>query len=162
MLVYPKADHTPATYTVLNFAVADIDRAVDELAERDVRFETYDGFGQDEKGVFEAAAVHRLVHRSSRQHFVGASGAISLTVCVRSSGGKRAARRTRHGLCSAPKPSPPVVRLAGTGTGGGGKPSPSSRSERDPDDRGLRAGAVARPRVRSDHQMRSSLAPGGP
>jgi catechol 2,3-dioxygenase-like lactoylglutathione lyase family enzyme len=50
-IVYPKADHAPATYTVLNFPVADIDQAVDELATRGVRFERYDGFGQDEKGI---------------------------------------------------------------------------------------------------------------
>ena len=51
-LVYPKPDHVPATYTILNFPVDDIDRAVDELAARGVRFERYDGFGQDERGVF--------------------------------------------------------------------------------------------------------------
>lgn len=51
-LVYPKEDHTPATYTILNFPVDDIDQAVDELAARGVRFERYDGFEQDEKGIF--------------------------------------------------------------------------------------------------------------
>jgi catechol 2,3-dioxygenase-like lactoylglutathione lyase family enzyme len=51
-LVYPRPDYTPATYTILNFPVPDIDRAVDELTERGVRFERYDGFDQDEKGVF--------------------------------------------------------------------------------------------------------------
>jgi catechol 2,3-dioxygenase-like lactoylglutathione lyase family enzyme len=50
-LIYPKPDHTPATYTVLNFPVEDIDRAVDDLAQRGVRFERYDGFDQDGKGV---------------------------------------------------------------------------------------------------------------
>jgi len=50
-LVYPKPDHTPATYTILNFPVDDIDKAVDELAARGVQFERYDGAGQDEKGV---------------------------------------------------------------------------------------------------------------
>ena len=50
-LVYPKPDHTPADYTILNFPVDDIDRAVDALAERGVRFERYDGMPQDEKGV---------------------------------------------------------------------------------------------------------------
>ena len=50
-IVYPKADHEPATYTILNFPVNDIDRAVDELTARGVRFERYDGFGQDEKGI---------------------------------------------------------------------------------------------------------------
>jgi catechol 2,3-dioxygenase-like lactoylglutathione lyase family enzyme len=53
-LVYPKPDFTPATYTILNFPVEDIDEAVDELAGRGVRFERYDGFGQDEKGISRA------------------------------------------------------------------------------------------------------------
>ena len=51
-LVYVKPDFTPATYTILNFPVDDIDKAVDELVARGVRFERYDGFGQDEKGIF--------------------------------------------------------------------------------------------------------------
>ncbi|MGZ6123790.1 MAG: VOC family protein [Myxococcales bacterium] len=41
ILVYPKPDHVPATYTVLNFPVEDVDRAVDALVERGVRFEIY-------------------------------------------------------------------------------------------------------------------------
>jgi len=51
ILVYPKPDHTPASFTVLNFQVTDIDRAVDDLAARGVRFERYEAFDQDEKGV---------------------------------------------------------------------------------------------------------------
>ena len=54
ILVYPKPGHTPATFTVLNFPVDDIDKAVDGLAERGVRFERYDGLGQDEKGIARA------------------------------------------------------------------------------------------------------------
>lgn len=50
-LVYQKPDFTPATYTILNFSVDDIDKAVDELAARGVTFERYDGFEQDEKGI---------------------------------------------------------------------------------------------------------------
>lgn len=50
-LVYPKPDHTPATYTILNFPVDDIDKAVDELSARGVRFERYEGFQQDAKGI---------------------------------------------------------------------------------------------------------------
>ena len=52
VLVYPKPDHTPASYTILNFPVDDIDKAVDELAERGVRFERYDDSAQDEKGIY--------------------------------------------------------------------------------------------------------------
>jgi catechol 2,3-dioxygenase-like lactoylglutathione lyase family enzyme len=51
VIVYAKPDHQPATFTVLNFPVPDIDEAVDGLAARGVAFERYDGFGQDEKGV---------------------------------------------------------------------------------------------------------------
>ena len=53
-LVYQKPDFTPATYTILNFPVDDIDKAVDELAARGVRFERYDGFEQDERGIARA------------------------------------------------------------------------------------------------------------
>ncbi|WP_127354651.1 VOC family protein [Actinacidiphila soli] len=51
ILVYPKQDHTPADFTILNFPVDDIDKAVDELAARGVSFETYDDFKADEKGI---------------------------------------------------------------------------------------------------------------
>jgi catechol 2,3-dioxygenase-like lactoylglutathione lyase family enzyme len=51
-LVYPKPDHTPATYTILNFPVDDIDKAVGDLAARGVSFERYEDSGQDEKGIF--------------------------------------------------------------------------------------------------------------
>jgi catechol 2,3-dioxygenase-like lactoylglutathione lyase family enzyme len=50
-IVYPKPDHTPATFTILNFPVDDIDKAVDELAARGVTFERYEGANQDEKGI---------------------------------------------------------------------------------------------------------------
>lgn len=53
-LVYPKPDHEPATYTILNFPVDDIEQAVDELTARGVSFERYDGFEQDEKGIARA------------------------------------------------------------------------------------------------------------
>ncbi len=50
-LVYPKPDHKPASYTILNFPVDDIEKAVDALAARGVRFERYAGFDQDAKGI---------------------------------------------------------------------------------------------------------------
>jgi catechol 2,3-dioxygenase-like lactoylglutathione lyase family enzyme len=50
-LVYGKPDFEPATYTILNFRVDDIDEVVDGLAARGVNFERYEGFDQDEKGV---------------------------------------------------------------------------------------------------------------
>jgi catechol 2,3-dioxygenase-like lactoylglutathione lyase family enzyme len=51
LFVYPKENHEPATYTVLNFMVPNIDEAVDELVNRGISFEKYDGFNQDEKGI---------------------------------------------------------------------------------------------------------------
>ncbi|HYB86907.1 MAG TPA: VOC family protein [Streptosporangiaceae bacterium] len=50
-LVYPKPGHVPATYTILNFPVDDIDAAVDELTERGVRFVRYEGLAQDGRGI---------------------------------------------------------------------------------------------------------------
>ncbi len=57
-LVYAKPDFAPATYTVLNFEVDDIESAVDELAVRGVSFERYDGFEQDEKGIAHGPGPH--------------------------------------------------------------------------------------------------------
>ena len=51
ILVYAKPDHTPATYTILNFPVDNVEKAVDELVARGVRVERYEGFEQDEKGI---------------------------------------------------------------------------------------------------------------
>ncbi|HLL38226.1 MAG TPA: VOC family protein, partial [Rubrobacteraceae bacterium] len=58
ILVYPKLDHTPASFTILNFPVDDIDKAIDELAERGVSFERYDGFDMDEKGIFRGGGPY--------------------------------------------------------------------------------------------------------
>ena len=54
VLVYPKPNHAPATFTILNFPVDDVDAAVDELTQRGVRFEIYDeaGLKTDKRGVF--------------------------------------------------------------------------------------------------------------
>jgi len=54
ILMYPKENHTPATFTILNFPVANIEQAVDELASRGVQFESYNegGLVTDEKGIF--------------------------------------------------------------------------------------------------------------
>lgn len=53
ILIYPKPNHTPARFTILNFPVDDIERAVDELTRRGVRFEHYaeDDLKTDEKGI---------------------------------------------------------------------------------------------------------------
>lgn len=53
VLIYPKENHAPASFTILNFPVDDIEKAVDELAKRGVQFERYTGEIQtDEKGIF--------------------------------------------------------------------------------------------------------------
>lgn len=59
VMAYPKDDHVPADFTVLNFAVDDIDAAVDELEAAGVQLERYDGFPQDERGVLRGKAVDR-------------------------------------------------------------------------------------------------------
>ena len=50
-IVYPKPDHRPADFTILNFAVEDIEKAVDELTESGVETIRYESFGQDERGI---------------------------------------------------------------------------------------------------------------
>jgi catechol 2,3-dioxygenase-like lactoylglutathione lyase family enzyme len=57
--VYPKPNHEPATYTVLNFPVDDIDAAVDELVAAGVVFARYEGAYQDDKGVARGKAVNQ-------------------------------------------------------------------------------------------------------
>ena len=54
-LVYRKPDFTPATYTILNFQVDDIDAAVDELSAKGIELLRYDGFGQDDRGIAQEA-----------------------------------------------------------------------------------------------------------
>jgi hypothetical protein len=53
VIIYPKPNHVPATFTVLNFPVKDVDLVVDELKKRGVRFEHYDlpNLKTDEKGI---------------------------------------------------------------------------------------------------------------
>ena len=51
ILVYPKPNHTPATYTILNFPTDDIERDVDALVAKGVTFERYAGSKQDERGI---------------------------------------------------------------------------------------------------------------
>lgn len=51
VIIYPKDDHEPASFTVLNFPVDNIDQAVDGLAKAGVRFERYEGISQDERGI---------------------------------------------------------------------------------------------------------------
>jgi predicted enzyme related to lactoylglutathione lyase len=56
IFIYPKDDHEPATFTVLNFAVDDIDTAVKELKGRGIEFESYDGeIATDDDNIFRGA-----------------------------------------------------------------------------------------------------------
>jgi predicted enzyme related to lactoylglutathione lyase len=56
VFIYPKDDHEPATFTVLNLNVDDIDEAVDELTDRGITFESYEGeIETDEKAIFRGA-----------------------------------------------------------------------------------------------------------
>jgi catechol 2,3-dioxygenase-like lactoylglutathione lyase family enzyme len=55
VMVYPKPDHAPAVYTVLNFPVEDVEQAVDALVEKGVTFERYEGLEQDERGIARGA-----------------------------------------------------------------------------------------------------------
>lgn len=57
-LIYPKPDHTPAGYTILNFPVDDIEAAVDQLVERGVTFERYDEMPHDERGIMRAGGPY--------------------------------------------------------------------------------------------------------
>ena len=54
VLIYPKPDHVPAGFTVLNFPVDDIDAAVDELTARGVTLERYPEMEQDDKGIMRS------------------------------------------------------------------------------------------------------------
>jgi catechol 2,3-dioxygenase-like lactoylglutathione lyase family enzyme len=58
VMIYPKPDHAPAKYTILNFPVNDIIRAVEDLAARGVTMDTFDGFECDAKG------IHRVGNHS--------------------------------------------------------------------------------------------------
>ena len=59
LFIYPKENHEPATFTVLNFPVDDIDKAVDELKSKGVEFEQYDyePIKTDEKGIARSAGA---------------------------------------------------------------------------------------------------------
>lgn len=59
VLIYSKEDHQPATFTILNFPVTDIDAVVDELIAKGVSLERYDGMGQDQKGIMRGKAAGR-------------------------------------------------------------------------------------------------------
>jgi catechol 2,3-dioxygenase-like lactoylglutathione lyase family enzyme len=61
LFIYAKEDHQPATFTVLNFVVDDIDQAVDELSALGVSFERYDDMpgAQYEKGIMRGRSANQ-------------------------------------------------------------------------------------------------------
>jgi catechol 2,3-dioxygenase-like lactoylglutathione lyase family enzyme len=61
VFVYSKKDHQPATFTILNFVVEDIDKAVDQVVSSGVKFEIYDNMPakQDEKGILRGRAANQ-------------------------------------------------------------------------------------------------------
>ena len=58
VFIYPKEDHVPASFTILNFPVDDIDTAVDELTAKGVVFEVYEGMHQDDKAIARGRSVN--------------------------------------------------------------------------------------------------------
>lgn len=70
VLIYPKPNHAPATFTILNFPVDDIEGSVDRLTGSGVRFERYEGDLQtDEKGIFRGGGpIDRLVQGPRREY----------------------------------------------------------------------------------------------
>ncbi len=58
IFIYPKTDHTPATYTILNFRVDDIDKAVADLKAKGVKFERYEGM-TDDRDIARGRAANR-------------------------------------------------------------------------------------------------------
>ena len=79
VFIYPKPDYTPATFTVLNFPVDDVEQAVDRLTAAGVTFEHYDGFepGREGDRARGRGADDRMVHRPGRQHPLGARGRVT-------------------------------------------------------------------------------------
>jgi len=51
VIAYPKPDHTPATFTILNFPVDDVEAAVDELVSKGLEMQRYEGMSQDDKAI---------------------------------------------------------------------------------------------------------------
>lgn len=57
VMIYPKQNHQPAAFTVLNFPVDNIDKTVDELTQKGISFEKYEGeIKTDKKGIFRGAS----------------------------------------------------------------------------------------------------------
>ncbi len=80
-MVYPKPDHEPANFTVLNFSVPDVDAAVDQLTSAGVKMEQYGREAAPGRKGHRARpewSGHRLVHGSLRQHHRGADDVLTI------------------------------------------------------------------------------------
>ena len=79
VLMYPKPNHHPATFTVLNFPVDSVEKTVDELSRRGVRFEIYNepNLKTDERGFLAGMGDDRVVQGSSREYLVGTGSCLT-------------------------------------------------------------------------------------
>jgi hypothetical protein len=84
VLIYPKPNHSPATFTILNFPVDDIEEAVDQLTRTGVRFERYEGYSKNgrEGDLARWRAVDRVVQGPRREYPFGARG-VALMIVAR-------------------------------------------------------------------------------
>ena len=74
VFVYQKDDHEPAVFTILNFVVGDIESAVDEMVGKGVRFEFYDGYDQDARGISRGMGVEIAWFTDPAGNIVGLIG----------------------------------------------------------------------------------------
>lgn len=82
IILYPKTNHSPASFTVLNFPVPDVEKAVDELTGLGIRFEQYEGDLQtNNKGIFTGKRTEdRMVQRSRWKYSISA-GITTIRLC---------------------------------------------------------------------------------
>ena len=101
VLVYPKPDHTPADFTVLNFPVDDVEAAVDALTERGVAFERYEGAPQDEKGIMRGNGPDIAWFRDPAGNILSVLKLEMPRVCLRQPLKRLAGDRAEHDLAGA-------------------------------------------------------------
>jgi hypothetical protein len=77
-MMYPKRNHQPASFTVLNFPVESVENTVDELSQRVVKFEVYNepNLKRDARGISRGNSDDRMVQGSGRKYFVGAGSGL--------------------------------------------------------------------------------------
>ena len=148
VLVYPKANHQPATFTILNFPVANIDSAVDDLAGRGIRFERYEGMAHD-AGIVRGTARTSPGSPTRGQRALGALRPLTRSPAPKARRvAARSPRRARRGRRRWSRPAP--ARSAGSGrtrSAGRGTASGSGTARRSPPASGP-AGSARPPRRR--------------